>query len=197
MRKNWTTLLFLFFFCIQARADLKFNEGDRILLYGNSFVERMQQNGFFEAALQLAHPEKKIELRSLAWTGDELGYRLRPERYVNHLKKLLDRWSADYVILGFGLYESFAGLSGIEKFKTDLNGYLDEIKRRHPEAGIILLSPIATEDLNHSHYPDPARRNGEIKSYVNAMSSIAESRKIQLIDLFEFSRPSTRAMENH
>ena len=88
----------------------------------------MQQNGFFEAALQLAHPEKKIELRSLAWTGDELGYRLRPERYVNHLKKLLDRWSADHVILGFGLYESFAGLSGIEKFKADLNGYLDEIR---------------------------------------------------------------------
>ena len=103
MRKNWATLLFLFFFCVQARAELNFNEGDRILLYGNSFVERMQQNGFFEAALQLAHSEKKIELRSLAWTGDELGYRLRPERYVNHLKKLLDRWSADHVILGFGL----------------------------------------------------------------------------------------------
>ncbi len=188
MRKNWAALLFLFFFCIQARAELNFNEGDRILLYGNSFVERMQQNGFFEAALQLANPEKGIELRSLAWTGDELGYRLRPERYVNHLKKLLDRWSADHVILGFGLYESFAGLSGIEKFKADLNGYLDEIKRRHPEAGIILLSPIATEDLNHPHYPDPARRNGEIKSYLNVMSSIAKSRKIQFIDLFEFSK---------
>ncbi|MEC8906915.1 MAG: hypothetical protein VX407_07195, partial [Verrucomicrobiota bacterium] len=92
MRKNWPALLFLFFFCVQARAEIKFNEGDRVLLYGNSFIERMQQNGFFEAALQLANPGMGIELRSLAWTGDELGYRLRPERYVNHLKKLLDQW---------------------------------------------------------------------------------------------------------
>ncbi|MEE3177932.1 MAG: GDSL-type esterase/lipase family protein [Verrucomicrobiota bacterium] len=188
MRKNWLALLFLFFFCVQVRAEIKFNEGDRVLLYGTSFIERMQQNGFFEAAVQLANPGMGIELRSLAWTGDELGYRLRPERYVNHLKKLLDKWPADYVILGFGLYESFAGPSGIESFKADLNGYLDEMKRRHPEAGIILLSPIATENLNHPHYPDPAQRNGEIKSYVDAMSTIAESRKIQFIDLFDFSK---------
>jgi plastocyanin len=188
MRKNWPALLFLSCFCIQARAEIKFNEGDKVLLYGNSFIERMQQNGFFEAAVQLANPEKGIELRSLAWTGDELGYRLRPERYVNHLKKLLERWPANHVILGFGLYESFAGSSGIEKFKADLNGYLDEIKRRHPEAGIILLSPIANEDLNHPHYPDTGRRNGEIKSYVDEMSLIAENRKIQFIDLFNFSK---------
>ncbi|MDP6859567.1 MAG: SGNH/GDSL hydrolase family protein, partial [Verrucomicrobiales bacterium] len=188
MRKNWPALLFLFFFCVQARAEIKFNEGDRVLLYGNSFIERMQQNGFFEAALQLANPGKGIELRSLAWTGDELGHRLRPERYVNHLKKLLDKWPADYVILGFGLYESFAGTSGIESFKADLNGYLDEMKRRHSEAQVILLSPIANEDMNHPDYPDPAQRNGEIKSYVDAMSTIAESRKIQFIDLFDFSK---------
>ena len=188
MRKNWTVLLFLLFFCGLVRAEIKFNEGDRVLLYGNSFIGRMQQNGFFEAALQLANPKKRIELRSLAWTGDELGYRLRPERYVNHLKKLLDQWSANHVILGFGLYESFAGDSGIERFKADLNGYLDEMKRRHPAARMILLSPIANEDLNHPHYPDPARRNKEIKSYVNAMSSIAESRKIRFIDLFDFSK---------
>jgi len=122
MRKNWTVLLFLFFFSGLVRAEIKFNEGDRVLLYGNSFIERMQQNGFFEAALQLANPHKNIELRSLAWTGDELGYRLRPERYVNHLKKLLDQWPADHVILGFGLYESFSGDLGIEKFKVDLDG---------------------------------------------------------------------------
>ena len=99
----------------------------------------------------------------------------------------------DYVlligeILGFGLYESFAGTSGIESFKADLNGYLDEMKRRHSEAQVILLSPIANEDMNHPDYPDPAQRNGEIKSYVDAMSTIAESRKIQFIDLFDFSK---------
>ena len=89
-------------------AQVEFNKGDRILLYGNSFVERLQEDGRFEASLQLAHPEKALQFRSLAWTGDEVGYRLRPERYVNHLKKLLDQWPANMVILGFGLNESLS-----------------------------------------------------------------------------------------
>ena len=50
----------LLLFCIPAKASIQFNEGDRILLYGNSFIERMQQNGFLEATIQLAHPGKKI-----------------------------------------------------------------------------------------------------------------------------------------
>ncbi|MEC9123009.1 MAG: hypothetical protein VX969_02610, partial [Verrucomicrobiota bacterium] len=87
---------------LQAHAELQFQKGDRILLYGNSFVERMQEDGRFEASLHLAHPDKKLEFRSLAWTGDEVGYRLRPERYVNHLRKLLAEWPANFLILGFG-----------------------------------------------------------------------------------------------
>jgi hypothetical protein len=69
-------------FCLWAletQAKLDFKNGDRILLYGNSFVERLQEDGRFEASLQLGHSGKELEFRSLAWTGDEVGYRLRPE----------------------------------------------------------------------------------------------------------------------
>ena len=45
--------------------------GDRILLYGNSFIERMQEHGWFEARMQLAHPDHNLTFRSMAWTGDE------------------------------------------------------------------------------------------------------------------------------
>ena len=96
------------------------------MLYGNSFIERLQEDGRFEASLQLAPPGKDLEFRSLAWTGDEVGYRLRPERYVNHLKKLLDQWPANMVILGFGLNESFTGEQGLAKFRADLTGYRTE-----------------------------------------------------------------------
>ena len=196
MKKFSPILFVLLLFYNPAKASIQFNEGDRILLYGNSFIERMQQNGFLEATIQLANPGKKIEMRSLAWTGDELGYRLRPERYVNHLKKLLELWPANHVILGFGLYESFAGASGIKKFKEDLNGYLNEIERRHPNAKIIILSPIATENLNHSHFPNSKKRNNEIKSYSDVMSSVAELRNIHFIDLFEFTKAQYDVHDN-
>ena len=196
MKKFSPILFVLLLFYNSAKASIQFNKGDRILLYGNSFIERMQQNGFLEATIQLANPGKKIEMRSLAWTGDELGYRLRPERYVNHLKKLLELWPANHVILGFGLYESFAGASGIKKFKEDLSGYLNEIERRHPNAKIIILSPIATENLNHSHFPNSKKRNNEIKSYSDVMSSVAELRNIHFIDLFEFTKAQYNVHDN-
>jgi glucose/arabinose dehydrogenase/plastocyanin len=176
-----------------AQAGLEFKKGDRILFYGNSFIERLQGHGLLEASLQLAHPEKNLELRSLAWTGDEVGYRLRPERYVNHLKNLLDKWPANVVILGFGINESFAGKQGLARFRSDLDGYLDEMKRRHPGAVIIVLSPIATEDLRHRHYPAPVKRNAEIKTYVDVMQEVSLRRGIRFVDLFA---PSLAAYEN-
>jgi glucose/arabinose dehydrogenase/lysophospholipase L1-like esterase/plastocyanin len=188
-----TIALILFGTFLQmAQAGLELKQGDRILLYGNSFIERLQAHGLFEANLQLAHPGKKLEFRSLAWTGDEVGYRLRPERYVNHLKKLLDRWPAQVVLLGFGLNESFAGSAGITAFRSDVDGYLREMRRRHPGATIVLLSPIATEDLGHPHYPDADGRNGEIRSYVEAMREVAELQEVRFVDLFG---PSLAAYE--
>ncbi|MFT5131223.1 MAG: glucose/arabinose dehydrogenase, partial [Rhodothermales bacterium] len=170
-------LLFLLALCGTSRTHT--------LLYGNSFIERLQEHGEFEAALQLAQPDKKLRLRSLAWTGDQVGYRLRPERYTTHLKRLLDKWPADTVILGFGLYESFGDLP---RFRSDLSTYLDEMARRHPDARIIVLSPIATEDLDHPHYPDPTLRNSQIAEFASAMREIATARGAQYIDLFSLTK---------
>ena len=42
-------LALLFFLVCGAQAQLELKKGDRVLLYGNSFVERLQENGLFEA----------------------------------------------------------------------------------------------------------------------------------------------------
>ncbi|NIP96909.1 MAG: hypothetical protein GWO24_27130, partial [Akkermansiaceae bacterium] len=77
-----------------------------------------------------------------AWTGDEVGYRLRPERYTSHLKRLLEAWPASHVLIhGFGWSEAFAGKAGLEGFTSSLRTYLHEIRRRHPDAGIVLMLP--------------------------------------------------------
>ena len=167
-----------------ARSELPVEKNGRVLLYGNSFVGRLQEHGLFEAAVQMAYPEKQLEFRSLAWTGDEVGYRLRPERYSNHLTKLLDRWPANVVILGFGLNESFAGEAGVGAFRQDLESYLREMKRRHPGASLIVLSPIATEDLKHPYYPEAGRRNSEIRTYVRIMSEVSSESGARFVDLF-------------
>ena len=194
MKKHILSLLLAFVSQVGG-AGIQFDQGDRVLFYGGSFIERLQGNGFFEASLQLAHPKKNLEFRSLAWTGDEVGYRLRPERYVNHLKNLLSKWPAKVVILGFGGNESFAGKRGIARFRSDFEGYLDEINRRHPKAMVIVLSPIATEDLKHRYYPEPKKRNREISSYVEVMREVAQGRSARFVDLFQPSLAAYAAQE--
>jgi hypothetical protein len=62
-----------------ARADVPLKANDTILFYGNAMVERLLEHGELEAWVQLAHPGKNLKLRSLAWTGDEVGFQLRPD----------------------------------------------------------------------------------------------------------------------
>ena len=90
-----------------------------ILFYGGALVERLLESGELEARLQLASPATAIHIRGLAWTGDEVGHRLRPEGYASHLKSTLALWPAQTVVVGFGNNEAFAGESGLPQFKKD------------------------------------------------------------------------------
>ena len=158
---------------------------DGILFYGNAMVERLLESGDLEARLQLAHPDKKLRIRSLAWTGDEVGYRLRPEGYVEHLKTLLAAWPAQVVVLGYGMNESFAGSAGLAAFRAQYQVYLREIARLHPGAKLVLLSPIAVEERSATH---AAERNRDVSLYAQAIADLAREQGATFIDLFTASR---------
>ena len=167
--------------CLSTQAEIAFNAGDTVLFYGNSMVERLGEHGELEALVQLAHPDKKLHFRSLAWTGDEVGYRLRPEGYEEHLKSLLKQWPANVVIVGFGMNEAFAGAAGLAEFRSQLSAYLDQLGRLHPGAKFVLLSPT----LVGSGVPgqDSAARNRDIAAYAFAIGEAARARGALFVDL--------------
>lgn len=72
-------VLLLAVVCPTAYAANDSDGTDTILFYGGALVERLLESGELEARLQLASPAKAIHIRGLAWTGDEVGHRLRPE----------------------------------------------------------------------------------------------------------------------
>ena len=168
-----------------ARAEVVFHEGDTVLFYGNSMVERLCEQGELEALVQLAHPELKLHFRSLAWTGDEVGYRLRPEGYEEHMKSLLKQWPAKVVIVGFGMNEAFAGAAGLADFRKQLDTYLDQLARLHPGAQFVLLSPTAVEDWPSV---DASARNRDVEKYAQAIGAVAKSRGGVFVDLLKVSR---------
>jgi glucose/arabinose dehydrogenase/azurin len=176
--------------CLIAPAlhgQVEFAQDTTVVLYGNSLVERLCEHGEMEAWIQLAHPGKKLRFRSLAWTGDEVGYRLRPEGYVEHLKKLHAQWPAQVVMAGFGLAESFRGEAGLEEFKTQLEDFLRELQRIHPGAKTVLLTPTAVDADRSPEGVAAKKRNADLALYAAAIQAVGRNHQAQVLDLFQES----------
>ncbi|MFZ9746308.1 MAG: DUF7133 domain-containing protein, partial [Opitutaceae bacterium] len=159
--------------------------GSTYLFYGAGLVERLLEEGSLEAGLQLAYPELGLRVRSLAWTGDEVGHRRRPEGYSEHLKGLLAAWPADIVVLGYGFNESFAGPAGLTDFRRHYEILLGEIARRHPGARLVFLAPPAVEERSA---PLGAARNADVAAYAAVVRELAAARGARFIDLFAARR---------
>ena len=188
-------------------AQAKTAPKDTILFYGNSMVERLLEKGDLEAYMQLSRKKNRrapLAIRSLAWAGDEVGYRLRPEGYVRHLTKVLDEWKANTIVLGFGMNEAFHGPDGLEDFKKNYESYLNQLAEIHPNANFVILSPIAAEAKQYpslgkvgeaatvaakdNHAITAQALNKNIEIYTAAIKEIASSRKATFIDVYSVSK---------
>lgn len=163
---------------------VKMESDDLTLFYGNSLIERLQEDGTLEALLHAADKTKRQQFRSLAYTGDEVGFRIRPAKFGDHLGYISSQLSCNRVVMGFGMNEAFAGKEGLAEFSKNLKIYLEIIKGRHPGSELILVSPTAVEESTTGDYPDVTERNADIESYCQAMEAIAKEQGIRYVDLF-------------
>lgn len=171
---------------VAGRAEVTFQPQATVLFYGNSLIERLSEQGELEALIQLTQPDKNLRFVSFAWTGDEVGYRLRPEGYEAHMKSLIQLWPAKVVIVGFGMNESFAGALGLADFRQQLELYLNQLARFHPAAQWVLLSPTAVESGGQG--PDRVARNRDLALYAQAVGETAKARNAVFVDLFTASQ---------
>jgi hypothetical protein len=165
-----------------VRAEIPFGRGDYVICYGNSMMERLSEQGELEALVQVAEAGKQLRFRSFAWTGDEVGYRLRPEGYEEHLRTLMKEWPAKVVVAGYGMNEAFAGEAGLGDFREQLGGYLDQLARLHAGAKVVLVGPTAVEPGFPG--PDAAGRNADIERYGKVMSEEAGKRGVVYVDVY-------------
>ncbi len=167
-----------------TRPEIAWEDNDTVVFHGGSLVERLLESGELEAQLQLAFPDKKLRLRSLAWTGDEVGYRLRPEGYAEHLKTLLAAWPANVAVLGYGSNESFAGAAGLADFRAHYEAHLRELSRLHPAARFVLLSPLAVDPRSSPAGVDVPARNRQLGDYARVVAELARAHGAVFVDLF-------------
>jgi glucose/arabinose dehydrogenase len=171
-------------------ARLELARGSKIVLIGNALAERMQYFGSWETLLHSRFPQLELVVRNLGWTGDELTVRLRSLDFQNHGHRLEDH-KPDVVIAAFGFNESFAGSAGLAKFQSDLDNFIRETistpyNGKSPPQ-LVLLSPIAHENLKRPAMPDGRKNNESIKLYTDAMAATAEKQRVVFVDLFGLS----------
>ena len=63
---------------------LELHKGDRIILIGNTFAERMQYYGHFETLLHARFPEHELVMHNLGYSADELALRPRQAHFNDH-----------------------------------------------------------------------------------------------------------------
>ena len=172
-------------FCLFGNLFSKIKESTTLLFYGNSMVERLLEHGEMEARMQIAVPNNGLKIRSLAWTGDEVGNRLRLEGYPKHMKNLIQKWPADFLVLGYGMNEAFSGSEGLAAFKQGYRTHLKQLAKTHPSCRFILLSPTAAQK--------PVEKvNKHLEIYSKEIAEIAQKQKALFIDLFTLTKNSTK-----
>jgi hypothetical protein len=173
---------------------LELRKGDRVVLIGNTLAERMQHFGHFETLLHSRFPEHELVVRDLGWSADELALRPRSAGFEDHGHTLKDE-KPDVVLAAFGFNESFGGPEGLDRFKTDLEAFLRETTTTayngKAPPRLVLLSPIAHEDLGDPHLPDGRENNANIRLYTAAMAELARAHGVAFVDLFA---PTERMM---
>lgn len=167
--------------------EFALQNGDRVVLLGNSLIQYDQQYGYIEYALTTRWPQKDITFRNLGWTGDTVHgdartYYTTPPGPYELLVKQLKEVEPTVVFIGYGANEAYEGEEGIPDFRKGLNKLLDEIEKM--EARAVLLSPIPQMSRIIPE-EELSARNKNLRLYSNSISKIASNRNLRYVNLFD------------
>ena len=172
----------LFAACLALTADPKsgegeqpkplFEDGDLIVMLGGTLVERAQEYGHWEAAIQLAHPEKTLRFRNFGWSGDTVWAESRgqfdpPEAGYKRMIEQVTALKPDVIILGYGNAEAFNGPNGLEAFAEQYQKLIEDL----PKAQLVFLVPSKPFPRGKQHLEDYARSVDLYSSKIKQLSA--------------------------
>lgn len=176
---------------LDAAAEFKLNKDDHVSFIGNNLADRMQHDGWLETLIQARYPEHELVFRNLGFPGDELTKRPRSSNFGS-ADEWLTKCKTDVVFAFFGYAESFGGERGVEGFRKNLEKFIDHTRSQQyngkSNARLVLISPIAHEDLDSRVLPDGKENNQRLALYTKAMKEVAETKGVPLVDLFNATK---------
>jgi lysophospholipase L1-like esterase len=170
-----------------ANGQFQLSDGDRVVLLGNTLIEREQRYGYWETALTARFPGRKITFRNLGWSGDTVFGHARAgfgnvADGFRHLKEHTLALKPTVLLIGYGTNESFDGPEGLPRFIKGYETLLDALAPT--KARLVLLSPLRQEDPGRP-LPDPTAQNKNLRLYADAIRDLAKKRGAVFVDLYE------------
>lgn len=165
-----------------------FRNRDHVVLLGGTFIERAQQFGHLECALN-SDPGKRVTFRNLGWSADTVLAESRgifdsPEKGYERLIEHVRAEEPDVILMCYGQNEAMSfprGAAGLQRFQEGLARLIQDLRTTGAE--IVLLSPHpllpAPEPL-----PSPSRWNPVIAEFSEAARRVAETTDVGFVDLF-------------
>ena len=169
----------------------EWKDGDRVVLIGDTLIERDQKYGYLETLITSQNPDKSITFRNLGWSGDTVRGLSRarfgpPAEGWQHLIDHVNALKPTVLIIGYGMADSFDGEPGLPAFVSGLNDLIDAVSASKPR--LILLSPIAHEDHGRP-LPSPLAHNHSLERYRDAIKKVADERAGWFVDLYKPAFP--------
>ena len=179
-------------------AALEMRPGDHVSLIGNELAARMVHDGWLETYLQSRFPGHDLVVRNLGFPADELTIRLRSANFGTP-----DQWltttRTNVVFAFFGGNEAHAGREGLDKFKSDLDGFIKATLAQRYDGKdaprLVIFSPTIHEDLHDPNLTDGAEHNTQLELYTAAMAEVARANHVAFVDLLTPTRRLVEAGE--
>lgn len=160
--------------------------GDRVVLIGGGWIERMHNHPWLEAAITLQVPG--VTFRNMGWSGDTVHgdaravFGARPDGYQRLLRDL-DYAAPKVALVSYGENEAFGGESERSEFVAGYEKLIKDL-RRH-DSRVVLIIPRRHENAGPL-YPDPKVYNENLSKLADEIRKLARDQKCGLIDLENF-----------
>ena len=177
-----------------ATVDFQFRDGDRVVMIGNTLVERAQAYGHLETAIVARLSGIRLTFRNLGWSGDTVRAESRgifdpPAKGYQRMLDHVARLKPTVLVLGYGSNESFSGDKGIPEFLARYRKLISDLRKRSaPGTRVVILSippqqrpglrrlntavPV-TSKFTRSDLDVPIERNRQIGRYNTALANFA------------------------
>jgi len=168
----------------ERRQDFYLEDGDRVVLVGNTLIERMRHFDHLETVLTAAHPGKRLTFRNIGWAGDTVDVQHRPVGFGT-IEDQLQELDPTVVFVSYGGNEAFDGPDARDRFLEGYRNILRMIGRFTDR--VVVLTPVA-HDPKASPAADVEAHNEALAWFSEGIRGLAAEEGHWSVDLFSLFR---------